>query len=208
MTKLTSFTLFRKLPVEIQQLIWTFACYDLRCSTVIINRNIAENEDLPHRRQKLAFQTESRRVPPLLHATFQARHVGLRIYRLLSFTSTEIYHNPEADSIRFEDDPYNNHLLMMSLANQSHVQHIICNSFLWLQEDKFNGLRRFFDVLCRYRNLKKITWLYGRRRFPKQLAREIKQSFEMDARRRIGWRVPKLAFQGSTATKRIILSPF
>ena len=138
----------------------------------------------------------------------QARRVGLRIYRLQSFTSTEIYHNPEADSIRFKDDLYNNKPFIMSLANQSHVQHIICNSSLWVREDNLYSLQRFFDVLCRYRNLKKITWLYGRRRFPKGLAREIKDSFEMDARRRIGWRVPKLAFQGSTATKRIILSPF
>jgi hypothetical protein len=123
MTKLTSFTLFRKLPAELQELIWTLACYELRCSIVIINRNIAENE-------KLAFQTESRRVPPLLHATSQARRVGLRIYRLQSFTSTEIYHNPEADSIRFKDDLYNDCPIIMSLANQSHVQHIICNSSL------------------------------------------------------------------------------
>jgi hypothetical protein len=129
MTKLTSFTQFRKLPAKLQELIWTLACYELRCSIVIINRNIAENENLPRRRQKLAFQTESRRVP-LLHATSQARRVGLRIYRLQLFTSTEIYHDPKADSIRFKDDLYNNYPLIMFLANQSRVQHIIYNSSL------------------------------------------------------------------------------
>jgi hypothetical protein len=151
---------------------------------------------------------KSRCVPPLLYATSWARRVGLRIFRLQSFTSTEIYYNPEADSIRFKDDLYNDCPLIMSLANQSHVQHIICNSSLWVLEDNLYSLQRLFDVLCRYRNLKKITWLYRRRRFPKTLAREIKESFKFGARHHIGWRVPKLAFQGSTATKRIILSPF
>jgi hypothetical protein len=56
MTKLTSFTLFWKLPADFQEFISTLACYELRCSIVIINRNIAEDENLPRKRQKLAFQ--------------------------------------------------------------------------------------------------------------------------------------------------------
>src|SRR5271154_5989891 len=98
-----------------------------------------------------------------------------------------------------------NHYYSITLIS---VISTICNSSLWVREDNLYSLQLFFDVLCRYRNLKKITWLYGRRRFPKGLAREIKESFEIGARHYIGWRVPKLAFQGSTATKRIILSPF
>jgi hypothetical protein len=40
----------------------------------------------------------------------------------------------------------------VSLANQSRVQHIICNSSLWDQEDKLDGLQRLFNVLGHYRN--------------------------------------------------------
>jgi hypothetical protein len=52
------------------------------------------------------------------------------VFEYIGYTSIEIYHNPEVDSILFKDDLYNNYPLIMFLANHSRVQHIICNSSL------------------------------------------------------------------------------
>lgn len=208
MTELTSFTLFPILPTELQELIWTYACYELRCSVVVDNPNLDPYEALPDNEKELAFWTESRRVPPLLHTTPHARRVGLRIYLLLSFTATEIYHNPNADSIRFNDHLDAEFHAIRLLAEKEHVQHIICNTSHWDTEERFDGHQRFFDVLKEYKNLKRVTWFSGKQRLPEKLVEEIKEKFEKASKTSIGWRVPKLTFSVLSGTGDIDLSPF
>jgi 2EXR family len=148
--RLTSFTLFPKLPPEMSDKIWEFAAFlqrDLPIFITAVGEKRLENASVGALQLPDYQIISSQPAPALLHACREARLVGLKYYKLIFSipyevnnlrysTTPKIYFNTEADRLCIFGPFPCEALHKISEAIVSHkIRKLALNSCMWWSAD-------------------------------------------------------------------------